>query len=158
MESRKTRTGQAARTLLLIASLALLLAGCTNHYLTKQMLMDQLFPHWKPEGPSSSTVILPLPPLGVGMSTRYDSNRLSRILCYNQKDEKVYLGVNQNTQLIITDKKGETYKFYLDTVFLQNGTLVGLRSRILGIQRSVPLDDIDKIEVYAELSREAPAD
>ena len=46
---------------------------------------------------------------------------------------------------------------YLDTVFLQNNALQGLRSRILGMGRSVSMDDIDKIEIYTELSKETPA-
>ena len=93
-------------------------------------------------------------PVGVGMMVKYDSNRLSKVLCYNQKGEKVYISVNQNTELIVTNKQGQTHKFYLDTVFLQENALHGLRSRILGMERSVPLDAIEKIEIYTELSKE----
>ena len=132
-------------------------AGCTNHHMTKQMMMDQFFPNVNNEKPSSSTYILPTP-VGVGMLVKYTSNRLSRVLCYNEKGEKVYISVNQNTQLIITDKKGETYKFYLDTVFLQNNALHGLRSRIMNMYRTVALDDVEKIEIYTELSGETPAE
>jgi hypothetical protein len=80
--------------------------------MTKDMMVLQFFPNYNNEEPSSSTLILPTP-VGVGMVVRYDSNQLSRVLCYNEKGEKVYVTVNKDTQLIITDKKGETYKFYL---------------------------------------------
>lgn len=140
----------------LIALSFLLLVGCTNHYLTKDMMMEQFFPNVNNQPPSSSIFILPTP-VAVGMMVRYDSNKLSKILCYNTKGEKVYVSVNQNTQLIVTDKNGETQKFYLDTVFLQNNTLHGLRSRFLNMERSVLMDDVDKIEVYTELSKETLA-
>jgi len=100
----------------LIALSTLLLVGCTNHYLTKDMMMEQFFPNVNNQNPTSSTFILPTP-VAVGMMVRYDSNKLSKILCYNSKGEKVYVSVNQNTQLIVTGKNGETHKFYLDTVF-----------------------------------------
>ena len=140
---------------LLVAVSSLLLAGCTNHYLTKDMMMEQFFPNVNHRPPSSSMIILPTP-VAVGMMVRYESNKLSKVLCYNSKGEKVYVSVNQNTELIVTDKKGDTHKFYLDTVFLQNNALHGLRSRILNIERSVSIDDVDKIEIYTELSRETP--
>jgi hypothetical protein len=152
----KLRSRDAVKTFLLML-LALFLTGCSSHYLTKQMLLEQMFPDAKPGGPSSTTVILPVPGVGAGMFTRYDSNRLAGIICCNQEHKKVVLRVDRNTQLIITDDKGETHKFYLDTVFLQHDdTLIGLRSRILGVQRSVPLDAIDKIEIYSELAKESP--
>lgn len=155
MTLAEIRSGRT-RSLLLISFFSLLLTACTNHYMTKDMMVQQFFPNYNNEKPSSSTLILPTP-VGVGMVVRYDSNQLSRVLCYNEKGEKVYVTVNKDTQLIITDKKGETHKFYLDTVFLQNNALQGLRSRILGMGRSVSMDDIDKIEIYTELSKETPA-
>jgi len=149
---------KTSKYLLFLALLALIsVTACTNHQMTKEMLMEQFFPNVNNEKPSSSTYILPTP-IGVGVMVKYTSNRLSRVLCYNEKGEKVYISVNQNTQLTITDKKGETYKFYLDTVFLQNNALHGLRSRFMNMQRSVSLDDVDKIEIYTELSRETPAE
>ena len=118
---------KTSRLLPLLALVVLIfVAGCTNHHMTKQMMMDQFFPNVNYEKPSSSTYILPTP-VGVGMLVKYTSNRLSRVLCFNEKGEKVYVSVNQNTQLILTDKKGETRKFYLDTVFLQDNALHGFK-------------------------------
>ena len=136
---------------------SMLLGGCTNHYMTKDMMIEQFFPNVNNQKPQSSTFILPTP-VAVGMVVRYDSNKLSEVLCYNSKGKKVYVNVNQNTQMIVTSKNGETNKFYLDTVFLQNNELHGLRSRILNMERSVSMIDVDKIEIYTELSKETPAD
>jgi hypothetical protein len=141
----------------LIALLPVLLTACTNHYLTKDMMMQQFFPNVDNRNPSSNTSFVATP-IGIEMMVRYDSNRLSKVLCYNEKGDKVYISVNQNTELIVTAKNGETHKFYLDTVFLQNNALHGLRSRILGMERSVSLDAVDKIEIYTELSKETLAE
>jgi hypothetical protein len=155
MELAEKRSGHARFLLQLVSSFLLFLTACTNHYMTKDMMVQQFFPNYNNQKPSSSTFILPTP-VGVGMMVRYDSNRLSRVLCYNDKGEKVYVSVNKDTQLIITDKKGVTHKFYLDTVFLQDNALHGLRSRILGMEGSVSMDDIDKIQIYTEFSKETP--
>jgi hypothetical protein len=121
------------------------------------MMVEQFFPNYNYQKPTSNTLIIPTP-VGIGIFIRYDSNKLSKVLCYNKKGEKVYVSVNQNTELIVTDKQGKTHKFYLDTVFLQDNALHGLRSRILGMERSVSIDDIAKIEIYTELSKETPAE
>ena len=157
MELLGLRNRHTKYLLLFVLPFLLLMTACTDHYLTKDMLLQQFFPNQNNQNPSSSTTILPTP-IGIGMIVRYDSNRLSKVLCYNDKGQKVYVSINKDTQLIITDKKGEIYKFYLDTVFLQNNALHGLRSRILNVERSVSMDDIDKIEIYTELSRETPAE
>ena len=149
----KARKRQMAGMALIVAASVLLLMGCTNHYLTKEMLFEQMFPHQNLQ-PKTMPLIVGAPGAIVGLPVRYDSNKLSKIMCYNQKREKVYLSVDQNTQLIITDRKGGARKFYMDTVFLENGVLYGLRSRILGTKQSVPVDEIDKIEIYDEGSRE----
>ena len=43
---------------------------------------------------------------------------------------------------------------YLDTVFLVEGKLVGLRSRLIQtMTREIALDDIEKIEITAEFPK-----
>lgn len=39
---------------------------------------------------------------------------------------------------------------YFDTVILLNDTLYGLKSRIVGGKRVIPVNDISKIEIHAE--------
>jgi hypothetical protein len=153
MRSADTENHSRTAMALILAAAVLLCAGCTNHYMTKQMLLQQVFSQ---EQLKPDTLSLPLVAGGVFMSVpvRYQSNRLSKIMCYNEKDEKVYVSVNQNTQLIVTDTKGDVHKFYLDTLYLEDNVLHGLRSRILDMKNSVSLDVIDRIEIYTELSRE----
>jgi hypothetical protein len=140
---------------ILLGVFVFFLAGCTNHYMTKQMLLKQVFSQDTLQ-PTSLPLVVVTPGAVVGMPVRYDSNRLSRVICYNQKGQEVFVSVNKDTQLIVTDKKGVVHKFYLDTLYLQDNMLYGLRSRILHIEKSVLLDEVDKIEIYTELSRERP--
>lgn len=42
---------------------------------------------------------------------------------------------------------------YLDTVFLSENKLMGQRSRIIHSPREIELDDVEKIEIYAEFPR-----
>lgn len=137
----------------LLALVVLGVLGCTNHYLTKQMLLEQVIP----EEDLKKGVVTMYAPAGsimIPMGVNYRANRLSKILCYNEKEQKVYVSVNQNTQLIVTDKHGDVHKFYLDTIYLSGDSLYGLRSRILGLERSIPIGQIEKIEVYTEHSKE----
>jgi hypothetical protein len=141
-------------TLLVLFVAAIAVVSCTSHHLTKQMLLEQLTP---PQNMRTNTLMLPLGSIPASVPIRYTSNGVGRLLCFNQKGEKVYLKVNGNMQLIVTDKAGKTYKFYFDTVYATDESLFGLRSRILGAENKINLEDIATIEVYTELSREERA-
>jgi hypothetical protein len=125
--------------------LVMLLSACSSHYVTTDMIVRQL-PHHELHHFS-----------GV-VAMEYEPNGLKRILSRNADGDQVYVSVDQNSQLIITDAKGESHKLYLDTAFVCGDSLHGLRSRFLGLKTSVPLNDIKTIEVYSEFSRETPAD
>ena len=47
----------------------------------------------------------------------------------------------------ITLKNRKKKYFYLDTVFLENDTIKGSKSRILALENAVPFSEIVKIEV-----------
>jgi hypothetical protein len=130
---------------------------CTNHYLTKDMLSDQIITKEKLNN-NKVSLYLPAGNIMTSFPIDYRSNNLKEILCYNDKGQKVYISVNKDTQLIVTDKKKQVHKFYLDTIFLNGREIQGLRSRIIGIKRSVAVEEIEKIEVYTELSKERLAE
>jgi hypothetical protein len=121
------------------------------------MLLQQVIPEEELKK-GVVTLYAPAGNIMIPMGVQYRANRLDKILCYNSKGQKVYVSVNQNTQLIVTDKKSDVHKFYLDTVYLSGDKMHGLRSRVMGLERSVLIEEIEKIEVYTELSRETPAE
>jgi hypothetical protein len=141
--------GSGKKSLLALATLTILFTGCSknHHYLSKKMLREQM----------SSQELLQTKPLSLivstsghilGMNYAYDSDNQPRILCYDQDDQKVYVSVNQNTVLIITDKKGKIHRTNLNTIYLKNHVLYWLES--------VPMDAIERIEVYTETPKETP--
>jgi hypothetical protein len=157
MRNKRTKMATKSVTALFLLILTLSAAGCTNHYLTKQMLLEQVIPE-KELQKGSVTMYAPAGNIMIPLGVSYRANNLARILCYNDQGKRVFVSVNLNTQLIITDKKGEAHKFYLDTVYLSDNKMSGLRSRLMGLERSIPLEEIDKIEVYTEQSKETAAE
>jgi hypothetical protein len=135
------------QSLLVMAVIAILFAGCSkeHHYLSKKMLREQM----------SSQELLQTKPLSLvvptsgrilGMNYAYDADNRPQILCYDQNDQKMYLNVSQDTVLIIKDKKGHTRRVGLQGIHLKNDVLYWLDS--------IPMDAIDRIEVYSETPRE----
>ena len=86
----KARKRQMAGMALIVAASVLLLMGCTNHYLTKEMLFEQMFPHQNLQ-PKTMPLIVGAPGAIVGLPVRYDSNKLSKIMCYNQKTHPIQI-------------------------------------------------------------------
>jgi len=156
MMNTRTKTAVKSATVAFLLILILSTVGCTNHYLTKQMLIEQVVPKEELKK-GSVTMYAPAGNIMIPIGVSYRANNLNRILCYNDQGEKMFVSVNLNTQLIVTDKKGEAHKFYLDTVYLSSDKISGLRSRLMGLERSIPLEEIDKIEVYTEQSKETAA-
>jgi hypothetical protein len=76
------------------------------------------------------------------------------IECVDKNGNHVWLYPDKNTEFIVTRKStGEKVKVYFDTMIFQNDTLCGLRSRLIGGVRIIPVDDIDKVEISAEFPR-----
>jgi hypothetical protein len=149
-ESHKDIERKMKKFIILFCSL--LLIGCSTHYITKDMLMEQL-------GNKDALRIRPtgVAPILPFINPLYNGNQTTEIYCINSKGEKVFLKVGHNSLLIINDKQGETYKFYLDSVYIEKDKIKGLRSRILGIVNEVDISNIEAIEVYSEFASEAKA-
>jgi hypothetical protein len=126
-----------------------LFAGCSTHYITKDMLSLQVGGHETLE--TQFTGMIPVLPL---IKATYEGSKITEIYCMNDKGEKVVINVDRNSMLIVKDKQGETFKFYLDTVYFDGSKIKGLRSRLLGMTNEVKMVDVDQMEVYSEFKRE----
>ena len=61
---------------------------------------------------------------------------------------------DKNVSFIVQKKSNHNkISIYFDTLILQNDTLFGLRSRILGGLRKIPINDVEKISINAEAAR-----
>lgn len=86
-------------------------------------------------------------PLTYGSLT-YPANNIDRLIVINEDGKRTYLTNSPSIEMRVTHVNGKRYKFYFDTVYLENDTLKAERSRfIAGLSRQIPLDSIVKIEV-----------
>jgi len=126
-------------------TLVIFLTGCANYMVSTQSLVSQLTKNQKIEENLYFQQF---------SLVDYPSNNLQRIKCVDKNGINVWLYPDKNTEFIFVKKSdGEKIKAYFDTVILQNDTLYGLKSRLVGGLRIIPVNDIEKITVSAEMPR-----
>lgn len=127
--------------ILIISSILFLLTSCATFTLSNESLITQLQQNQK------VYEIKNLSSLGVN----YPSNGLEKIECINSKNQKVSLYPSKNVSFQIVKKSSnQKITIYFDTMILQNDTLFGLKSRILGGLQKIPVDDVASVSISAE--------
>jgi len=125
-----------------------ILTGCATYSITTKSLVDQLNTFQKVETNKYFQRF---------STFEYPSNNLEYIECEDKKGNYVWLYPDKNTEFIFTTKStGKKVKAYFDTVLFNNDTIYGLRSRLLGGLRIIPVNDIDKISIYSEIPKIEP--
>jgi hypothetical protein len=79
--------------------------------------------------------------------TIYKAYDLDNLVVYDSKGNATILPNSPAIEMRVTQKNGKKNAFFFDTVFIENDTLKGEKSRILGLMNHVPFDQIAKIEV-----------
>lgn len=79
--------------------------------------------------------------------TIYQACNLDNLVVYDSKGNAISLPNSPAIEMRVTQKNGKTNAFFFDTVSIENDTLKGEKSRILGLMNHVPFDQIAKIEV-----------
>jgi len=130
--------------LILILSFAVFFWGCSYYTIPTQSFISQIKGNQKIEENMyyQSFALID-----------YPSNNLERIKCVDKKGNTVWLYPDKNTEFCFKKSNGEKIKAYFDTVILQNDTVFGLRSRLMGGLRIIPVNDIDEVTVRAEFPR-----
>lgn len=134
------------KSIVLTVIIALLLSSCASYTISKESLVAQLK---ETQNVSEERNVSSL-------GTNYYSNNLSKIKCIDKMGQEVWLYSGKNMNFKITNSTNESLGMYFDTVIFQNDTLFGLKSRILGGKRMVPIKDITKIIIQAEDPRTEP--
>lgn len=128
---------------LLVILVLLGLSACATYTAEKESLVNTL-------RQGETTEVRDFSSLGL----KYPSNDISRIECIDKDGNAIWLYPDKNTSFVIQRKSdGKKTSVYYNTLFLQNDTLYGLKSRIVGGQRKIPLNDVDKIFVTAEIPK-----
>jgi len=79
--------------------------------------------------------------------TSYNAINLDYLTVNDKNGKNFQLPNSPSVEIRITLNNGKRKIFYLDTVTLENDTLKGLKSKILGLKNKVPFNNIVKIEV-----------
>jgi hypothetical protein len=121
--------------------ITLILSSCSTYTITKENLVLQLNENQNVSKTSNA----------LSLGTDYYSNNLKKIKCTDKDGKEVYLHTSKNMNFLITNSStGKTVNLYFDTVYLKNDTLFGLKSRILGGKRNIPINDVSKIVIKTE--------
>ena len=123
---------------------SLFLTNCASFTLSNESLINQLKSNQKLKEVRNLSSI----------GSSYPSNNLKRIECIDKKGNNVWMYPDKNVSFIVQKKSNHNkISIYFDTLILQNDTLFGLRSRILGGLRKIPINDVEKISINAEAAR-----
>ena len=133
---------------LTIVAISFLFTSCASFTLSKESLLQQLKEHQKIEKQRNFN----------SMGMDYYSNNLTKIKCVDKNGQEVWLSPGKNMNFKITKlSDNKTVTMYFDTVLLQNDTLYGLKSRIVGGKRRIPVSDIGKVQINSEEPNVEPA-
>lgn len=86
-------------------------------------------------------------PISPFSQIEYKANSLKYLNVFDKNGSISYMQNSPAIEMRVTLKNGKRKIFYLDTVTLENDTLKGEKSRILGLKNKIPFNDIVKIEV-----------
>jgi len=77
----------------------------------------------------------------------YKANQLKKIIVVDENTHRVILDNSPKLETRFTLKDGKRTTFYFDTIALENGFLIGQKSRMIPIAGKVEFDTIQKIEI-----------
>ena len=132
-----------------------MLLGCSNFNISKDSLVTQLRENQTKKESLTGIFLYTGPISALFLNATYNSNSIEKILCKNDKGEKVFLYPDKNVQLDITRKSNKLVeKIHFDTAFLVNDKIISLRSRLIkDWVIEVQLNDIEKISFDAEFAK-----
>ena len=131
----------------LVLILCLAFFSCKTYTITPQSFKEQFAnvdsTALKPIGMNSA---FPYTYNGINMS--YKSNHIDKIRVVDKDGKKYELKNSPAIEMRIILKNNKKHHFYFDTVYLQNDTLIGGRSRFIPkLVTKIPFENIQKIEV-----------
>jgi hypothetical protein len=131
------------KTKLSLLALVLLLISCKTYTISpenfKKQIIDSNANNLKDAKVNN--------PLSQFSSIEYKANNLKYLNVYDKKGSLSFMQNSPSVEMRVTLKNGKRKIFYLDTVTLENDTLKGEKSRLLGIKDKVSFNEIAKIEV-----------
>ncbi|MCF6130708.1 hypothetical protein [Flavobacterium wongokense] len=131
------------KTKLSLLALVLLMASCKTYTIEPEKFKKQLIES-NANTLKDVKVNNPLTPFS---KIEYKANSLKYLNVYDKNGQLSFMENSPSVEMRVTLKDGKRKILYLDTVTLENDTLKGEKSRILGLKSKIPFNDIVKIEV-----------
>ena len=134
--------------IIIVFVISVSLVSCKSYQLTSDSLLEQL---------KANQTIAPNLYYQNFSLVNYPSNNFQKIKCEDKNGNCVWVFPDKNTTFkLIRKSTGEKVTLYFDTVLLQKDTLSGLKSRLFGGLRIVPLSDLEKVIVGTEFPHTEP--
>ncbi len=128
---------------IVIISLIVLVISCKTYTITPENFKSQLTRN-KVNKSKEVTINNPL----MFGNIKYLSNDIERLKVIDKKGNELTIPNSPALEMRVTHKNGKKFYFYFDTVFLENDTLKGGKSRFIpSLSNSIPFDSIIKIEI-----------
>lgn len=78
---------------------------------------------------------------------RYEANQIKKITAVDKNTQRVMLDNSPALEVRITLDNGKRHIFYFDTLFIEQGFLIGEKSRLMHLRGKVPIAGITKVEI-----------
>ncbi len=118
-----------------------ILSGCKSYYIP----VDHFRSHFANVDKDHLRIAKTRGPAGI--ITEYEANQIDTIKCTTKNGKEIVLRNGPSIETRITTVDGKRTIFYFDRLYASNDTLIGYRSRILGLPKRIPMTEIIKVEV-----------
>ena len=134
------------KKILLLSAFSILLSGCASFTISNESFISQLKENQVIERKHTTASA------GIG----FDANGLEKIKCLDKNGKEVWLYAGKDVSFQITQQSGDNVTLYFDTVYLANDTIFGLKSRLVGGKRKIPVSSLAKVSIKAEMATTEP--
>ena len=125
----------------IIIFLPILLLSCKTYYISIDSFKSQL----RDVNPTTMQITTTRGPLG-GLYV-YPANLVHYIKCTDKQGKPFLLPSSPSIEIRFTDKLNKKTVFYFDRVFLSDSLIIGDRSRFIGAQKAISINNIKLIEI-----------
>jgi hypothetical protein len=125
----------------ILLSLILILTSCKTYYIPIESFKAQ-FNRITPATMKETATQGPLGGLYV-----YPANQIKYIECVDKNGVAFLLQNSPSIEIRFTDKRNKKTVFYFDGIYLADSLIIGDRSRFIGAQKAISINNIKLIEV-----------
>lgn len=142
-EDRQKLTRNRMKTLrfFLVPIIAITISSCSTY----QIPLDSFEEQFKDRDPARLNITSTRSPFGT--IATYQTNIIDSISCTDKHNNVRTLKKIPSLELRITEKNNKKTIFYADQVFVRDSIVCGEKSRIINMNKCIPLHNIKKVEI-----------